>query len=82
MAQLQQSIGNSQEAIEAHKQEIAVAEFRIDALSQLKDWTNPFDVPPDGFNDWIKCYRISDCSIIDKNGRTFWYYKSQCKSIS
>jgi len=40
LAQLQQSIGNSQEAIEAHKQEIAVAEFRIDALSQLKDWTN------------------------------------------
>ncbi|MCA2660465.1 MAG: VCBS repeat-containing protein, partial [Microcystis sp. M049S2] len=40
LAQLQQSIGNSQEAIEAHKQEIAVAEFRIDALSQLKNWTN------------------------------------------
>jgi Ca2+-binding RTX toxin-like protein len=40
LAQLQQSIGNSQQAIEAHKQEIAVAEFRIDALSQLKDWTN------------------------------------------
>ncbi|MCZ8226185.1 MAG: FG-GAP-like repeat-containing protein, partial [Microcystis sp. LE19-84.1B] len=40
LAQLQQSIGNSQEAIEAHKQEIAVAQFRIDALSQLKNWTN------------------------------------------
>ncbi|MDB9419312.1 hypothetical protein PN467_01890 [Microcystis aeruginosa CS-563/04] len=40
LAQLQQSIGNSQQAIEAHKQEIAVAEFRIDALSQLKEWTN------------------------------------------
>lgn len=48
---------------------------------QLKDWTNPFDVPPDGFNGWIKCYGRSDRSIVDKNGRTFWYYQSQCKSL-
>jgi endonuclease VIII-like 1 len=46
---------------------------------QLKDWSNPFDVPPDGFNSWIKCYGRSDRSIVDKNGRTFWYYQSQCK---
>lgn len=38
--QLQQNIGSTQEAIEAHKQEIAIAQFRIDALSQLKGWTN------------------------------------------
>lgn len=49
---------------------------------QLKDWENPFDVPADGFERWIKCYGISDRSIVDKNGRTFWYYQSQCKSLS
>lgn len=47
---------------------------------QLKDWKNPFDVPEDGFSSWIKCYGKSDCSILDKNGRTFWYYKSQCNN--
>jgi endonuclease VIII-like 1 len=46
---------------------------------QLKDWSNPFNVPPDGFDNWIKCYGRSDRSILDKNGRTFWYYQSQCK---
>jgi endonuclease VIII-like 1 len=46
---------------------------------QLKDWENPFDVPVDGFSSWIQCYGKSDYSIIDKNGRTLWYNKSQIK---
>ena len=48
---------------------------------QLKDWSNPFDVPPDGFEQWIRCYGRSECSIVDKNGRTFWWHPSQVKNL-
>jgi endonuclease VIII-like 1 len=47
---------------------------------QLKDWTNPFEVPADGFTEWIQCYGKSDTAIVDANGRTLWYYQSQCKN--
>lgn len=43
---------------------------------QLKDWENPFKVPENGFADWIQCYGRAD-HIVDANGRTFWYHKSQ-----
>lgn len=46
---------------------------------QLKDWQNPFNVPAGGFAEWIQCYGRSDSRIIDKNGRTFWYFQSQIK---
>lgn len=47
---------------------------------QLKDWENPFEVPANGFADWIKCYGKSEStSIVDKNGRTLWYNQSQIK---
>jgi endonuclease VIII-like 1 len=45
---------------------------------QLKDWENPFQVPPDGFNSWIKCYGRSDRSV-DIKGRRLWYFASQVK---
>jgi len=45
---------------------------------QLKDWENPFEVPENGFEDWIQCYGRSE-HIIDANGRTLWYHKSQVK---
>lgn len=44
---------------------------------QLKDWKNPFEVQPSGFNEWIRCYGKSDSSIVDKNGRVLWYFKDQ-----
>ena len=47
---------------------------------QLKDWKNPFDVPSGGFAEWIQCYGRADQRIIDKNGRTFWYFQNQIKS--
>jgi endonuclease VIII-like 1 len=47
---------------------------------QLKDWHNPFAVPADGFSGWIQCYGKSDTAIVDKNGRTLWYWQSQIKT--
>jgi endonuclease VIII-like 1 len=39
---------------------------------QLKDWKNPFQVPDNGFEDWMQCYgRMAN--IIDKAGRRFWF---------
>lgn len=49
---------------------------------QLKDWKNPFSVPRGGFEEWIQCYGKSDSHIIDKNGRTFWYFQSQNNPIT
>lgn len=49
---------------------------------QLKDWKNPFRVPSGGFEEWIQCYGKSDSRIIDKNGRTFWYFQSQINKQS
>jgi endonuclease VIII-like 1 len=49
---------------------------------QLKDWQNPFNVPSGGFADWIKCYGKSDDQILDVNGRTLWYFKSQLNQSS
>lgn len=46
---------------------------------QLKDWQNPFQVPKNGFSDWIQCYGIAENSVLDKNGRTLWYSNSQLK---
>ena len=46
---------------------------------QLKDWKNPFQVPKNGFSDWIKCYGKAEHSILDANRRTLWYSKSQLK---
>lgn len=46
---------------------------------QLKDWSNPFDVPVNGFLDWIRCYSIGE-KIQDRSNRTFWFnpkWKSQ-----
>jgi hypothetical protein len=39
LAQLNKSIGNSQAEIEAKQEELAIAQFRIDALSQIRNWT-------------------------------------------
>jgi Ca2+-binding RTX toxin-like protein len=39
LAQLNKSIGNSQEQIEAKQEELAIAQFRIDALAQIRNWT-------------------------------------------
>jgi len=44
---------------------------------QLKDWKNPFNIPKNGFSDWIKCYGRSDRSLIDANGRKLWYFEKQ-----
>ena len=44
---------------------------------QLKDWKNPFDIPENGFSDWLTCYGKSECSLIDANGRKLWYFKKQ-----
>lgn len=39
---------------------------------QLKDWKNPFQVPDNGFEDWMQCYgRMTN--TIDKDGRRFWF---------
>jgi endonuclease VIII-like 1 len=46
---------------------------------QLKDWENPFDVPSGGFDEWMQCYGKAH-HIVDKNGRTFWYWPSQCET--
>ena len=46
---------------------------------QLKDWSNPFDVPVNGFLDWIRCYSLGE-KIQDQSNRTFWFnpkWKSQ-----
>ena len=47
---------------------------------QLKDWENPFNIPAGGFAEWMKCYGKSE-KIIDKNGRTLWYHRSQLETI-
>ncbi|WP_409886769.1 bluetail domain-containing putative surface protein [Microcystis sp.] len=39
LAQLNKSIGNSQTQIEAKQEELAIAQFRIDALGQIRNWT-------------------------------------------
>ena len=39
LAQLNKSIGNSQEQVEAKHEELAIAQFRIDALAQIRNWT-------------------------------------------
>jgi len=39
LAQLNKNIGNSQEQIEAKQEELAIAQFRIDALAQIRNWT-------------------------------------------
>ena len=45
---------------------------------QLKDWENPFDLPEKDFSEWIQCYGKPNAeSIVDNNGRTLWYHKSQ-----
>ena len=39
---------------------------------QLKDWYNPNGLSGDTFKDWVMCYgKLS--SMVDKNGRKFWY---------
>lgn len=49
---------------------------------QLKDWENPFDAPPEGFDTWLHCYgKPESVSVVDKNGRTLWYNPKQIKSI-
>jgi endonuclease VIII-like 1 len=48
------------------------AEAYVLGGGQLKDWKNPFKIPDGGFDEWMKCYGKSN-SIIDKNGRRFWY---------
>jgi len=47
---------------------------------QLKDWENPFNIPAGGFDEWMKCYGKSE-KMLDKNGRTLWYHKSQLETI-
>lgn len=50
---------------------------------QLKDWENPFDVTPEGFEVWLHCYGKPESStIVDKNGRTLWYNPKQIKKHS
>ncbi|MCC5617868.1 hypothetical protein LC605_22845 [Nostoc sp. CHAB 5836] len=39
LAQIQQSIGNNQDQINAKQEELAIAQFRVDALLQLRNWT-------------------------------------------
>jgi formamidopyrimidine-DNA glycosylase len=38
---------------------------------QLKDWSNPFEVSSEKFDEWV--YYQKGRSIKDKLGRTFWY---------
>lgn len=41
---------------------------------QLKEWVNPFNEDKITFSEWLKCYGKKNMStIIDKNGRKFWY---------
>ncbi|MCX5953002.1 MAG: hypothetical protein NTZ40_05805 [Cyanobacteria bacterium] len=44
LAALQQSIGNSQEQINAKQEELGIAQFRVDALLQLRNWTEQTQV--------------------------------------
>jgi Ca2+-binding RTX toxin-like protein len=44
LALLQQSIGNNQDQINAKQEELAIAQFRVDALSQLRNWTEQTQV--------------------------------------
>ena len=39
LADLRQSIGNSQDILKAKQEELAIAQFRTDALSQIRNWT-------------------------------------------
>ncbi len=44
---------------------------------QFKHWTNPFGVPKDNFNSWVRCYNKLEKSyyIKDSAGRMFWFPK-------
>ena len=44
LAALKQSIGNSQEQINAKQEELGIAQFRVDALLQLRNWTEQTQV--------------------------------------
>ncbi|MBE9035631.1 hypothetical protein IQ246_11030 [aff. Roholtiella sp. LEGE 12411] len=44
LALLQQGIGNNQDQINAKQEELAIAQFRVDALSQLRNWTEQTQV--------------------------------------
>ncbi|MHC5595226.1 MAG: hypothetical protein ACYTXC_04550 [Nostoc sp.] len=44
MALLQQSIGNNQDQIKAKQEELAIAQFRVDALLHLRNWTEQTQV--------------------------------------
>ncbi|MCC5633349.1 hypothetical protein LC613_38415 [Nostoc sphaeroides CHAB 2801] len=44
LAQIQQSIGNNQDQINAKQEELAIAQFRVDALLQLRNWTEQTQV--------------------------------------
>jgi formamidopyrimidine-DNA glycosylase len=39
---------------------------------QLRDWDNPDGIDSGKFNNWLKCYS-KEKSILDKNGRRFWF---------
>lgn len=47
---------------------------------QLKDWSNPFDVPVGGFSEWMQCYGKST-KIMDKNGRALWFHENQLETV-
>ena len=44
LATLKQSIGNSQDQINAKQEELGIAQFRVDALLQLRNWTEQTQV--------------------------------------
>jgi hypothetical protein len=44
LAALKQSIGNSQDQINAKQEELGIAQFRVDALLQLRNWTEQTQV--------------------------------------
>jgi hypothetical protein len=44
LALLQESIGNNQDQINAKQEELAIAQFRVDALLQLRNWTEQTQV--------------------------------------
>jgi endonuclease VIII-like 1 len=46
---------------------------------QLKDWENPFDIQPSGFDEWMKCYGKGHW-FTDKNGRRMWYHPIQIET--
>jgi hypothetical protein len=44
---------------------------------QFQHWKNPFGVPKDNFNSWVRCYNKLEKSyyIKDSAGRMFWFPK-------